>query len=75
MTYAVGDVLIGKAITGGTREYQVTRVNRVTVEFKLVKIGEMPISGDVHRSKPDENGTLWITQGKYRMVKIQKVVA
>jgi hypothetical protein len=66
--YAVGDILTGKAIlTGAMQEYVVTKVNRKSVCFSD--------GGNVHRATPDEDGILWITHGKYRMVKIQKVVA
>jgi hypothetical protein len=67
MAYNVGDILTGKAIMGGTMEYVVTKVNRATVQFM--------VGGNVYRSKPDENGDLWITRGKYRTVRVNKIVA
>jgi hypothetical protein len=67
MTYSTGDHLTGRAIMGGTTEYVVTKVNQATVCFTA--------GGNVYRSKPDENGDLWIMSGKYRAVKVSKNVA
>jgi hypothetical protein len=67
MAYNVGDILAGKAIMGGTTEYVVTKVNRVTVQFMA--------GGNVYRSRPDEEGNLWITRGKHRVVRVTKAVA
>ena len=59
--YKTGDILTHKdALTGSTREYQILKVNRKTVIFKCVKIGEVEVSGEVRRGKPDENGDLWL---------------
>ena len=75
MTYSVGDRLTGKPVAGGPREYRVTKVNRATVEFKLVKIGDMPVSGEVHRERLNEDGTLAITRGKKCVLPLQKKTA
>ena len=60
MTYKIGDILTSKdALTGRIQEYQVIKTTQKSVFYKCVKIGEMPISGEVRKVRPDENGELW----------------
>jgi len=59
MTYKIGDVLTSRdALTGGTREYQVTKTTQKSVFFQCTKIGEMPVSGEVQKARPNEIGEL-----------------
>ena len=70
MPYKVGDMLEGKEIlTGKTREFMVIRKNSKTVDIKSL------VTGDIHRLRPDENGILWIMNGKDKRFKIYKAVA
>ena len=67
MNYKIGDILVGKDfLTGAAREYQVTKTTQKSVFFKCVRIGDMSVSGEVQKARPDERGELW-TKGGVRL--------
>ena len=60
MTYKSGDILTSKDIwTGVIREYLVTKTTQKSVFYMCVKIGQMPISGEIRKVRPNENDELW----------------
>ena len=69
MMYKIGDVLTSRDfMTGGTREYYVTKTTQKSVFFKCIRIDDLPISGVVQKTRLDENGELW-TKNSVRLCK------
>jgi len=69
MIFKIGDVLTSKdALTGRTHEYRVTKTTQKSVFFQCTKIGQIPVSGEVQKTRPNERGELW-TKSNDRLCK------